>query len=286
MPLAIDENHLKICGAMIAWDGVTRPDQTTDGSVRYNLKLLIPGDSPDVAILNDLIQKEIREGKFAGMLPNGARTPVMQVQPHEYNGQFNGYIAISVKTGNLPDVFDENGARLDPMQYGSLLYPGQIVDVLVHCYSYDNMSKGVAVGLDGFAIIRSANAMRQNFGGTGIDTASAFGGGAQQQQQGYPQQQYQQPPMQQQGYPQQQYQQPPMQGSPMQPQGYPQPPMQPQGYPQPPMQGSPMQPQGYPQAPMQGSPMPQQQQGYPQQQYQQPQPPQQAHDMLPYPPQQ
>ena len=154
--------------------------------------------------------------------------PVTQAQPGEYNNLLNGYMIFNAKTGKLPDVYSETGQLLDIMQYGQLLYGGQQVDVLVHCYDYDNMgNKGIGIGLDGFAIIASAQAPRQSFGTGGINTANVFGGGgaavqqnpvmqppvqqpqqfAQQQPQQFAQQQHpvMQPPAQM-GSPMQQYQ--------------------------------------------------------------------------------
>ena len=109
--------------------------------------------------------------------------PIGQATQNEFDGLYNGFSVLNCNTQRLPTVYDENGAVLDPMQYGSLIYGGQQVDVLVHCYHYDKAgNKGIATGLDAFSIIVSANAQRQNFGGKGIDTSGAFGGGGQQQQ--------------------------------------------------------------------------------------------------------
>jgi len=55
-----------------------------------------------------------------------------------------------------------------------LIYGGQKVDVMIHAWDYDNVSKGIAAGLDGFVICMSAQAPRQSFGG--MDTAGAFNG--------------------------------------------------------------------------------------------------------------
>ena len=109
--------------------------------------------------------------------------PVGQAMPTEFNGMYNGWAVLNCNTNRVPDVYDENGQRLDPMQYAASIYGGQQVDVLLHCYEYDKAgNRGVATGLDAFAIIASANAPRQSFGGDGIDTTGAFGGGQPQQQ--------------------------------------------------------------------------------------------------------
>ena len=223
-----DENHVKICGGTVVWDGITRPEVLAQGAKagqpKWNIKCLFNPQNPDLVLFDALVQRKLLESKWRGQLPPGGRLPGSVVQPHEYNGQFTGWIAISFKTTlRVPDVYDETATLLDPMQYGQMIYGGQQVDILAHCYEYDAAgNKGIAAGIDAFSILISANAPRQDFGGGGVDTAGAFGG---QPPQG-------QPPA---GYPPQG--QPP-QGQP--PAGYP-----PQG--QPPVQGQPpAQDPGYP----------------------------------------
>jgi hypothetical protein len=216
----IDEGYVKVCGCTIVWDGVTNPDADQNGQPKYKLKLAAPAGSPDIALLEQLVNRTLQMSqKFNGVLPAGGRMPLTPVQPGEFNNLLNGYVQFNAKTGKLPDVYSETGQLLDIMQYGQQLYGGQIVDVLVHCYDYDSMgNKGIGIGLDGFAIIASAQAPRQTFGTGGVNTASVFGGGTQpqptmppQQPMGSPMPQYQQQPM---GSPMPQYQQQPM-GSPM-----------------------------------------------------------------------
>ncbi len=173
-----DDKHVKICGCFVVWDGITRPDTGPDQKPKYSLKVVTPSNNPDIQLFNQLAGQALMESKWKGQLPAGARMPIGQAQPHEFNGLYNGFAVLNCNSQRLPDVYDEQGQRLDPMQYGNLLYGGQQVDVLVHCYEYDKAgNKGIATGLDGFAILVSANAQRQNFGGAGIDTAGAFGGG-------------------------------------------------------------------------------------------------------------
>jgi hypothetical protein len=262
MPL-LDDRHVLVEGATVVWDAITRPEKRDDGSESRKLKVVIPANSPDAPLIEQLAQQCLAESKWRGTLPNGANWAISQVQPGEYNNQFVGGWVINPSSNRVPDIYDENGNQLtDPMQYGSLIYQGQLVSVIVHCWDYDNKSKGIATGLDGVKIHVSANAPRQQFGGGGFNAGSVFGnGGGQQMQQG-------QQPMG--GQPMQQGQQP-TGGQPMQ-----------QG--QQPMGGQPMQ-QG--QQPMGGQPMQQGQQpmgGQQMQQGQQPmggQPMQQAQNFLP-----
>lgn len=177
-----DEKHVKLCGGTVVWDGITRPDTVTQGAnagkPKWSLKVVFEPTNPDLALYLQLADKCLKESKWRGQLPAGARMPVGQVQAHEFGGMFSGYAVISFKTTlRMPDVYDEHGAPIDPMQLGTLLYSGQRVDVLASCYDYDAAgNKGISASLAAFAIIASANAPRLEIGG-GVNTAAAFGGG-------------------------------------------------------------------------------------------------------------
>ena len=181
-----DDKHVKIHGCTLAYDGITNPDD--DG--RFVMKVLIPPHCQDLGDMDQLQNQHLAQSKFRGTLPAGGRMAMTQVAATEFNGQFTGWWCMNAKTKYFPDVYDENGALLDRMQLGPLMFQGQQVDVLVHCYDYDNMGqKGIAAGLDAFAIITSAGAQQQQIsGGGGINTAGAFGGGQQQAQGGFQQQ--------------------------------------------------------------------------------------------------
>jgi hypothetical protein len=176
---------VKICGAFVVWDGITRPDKTSDGKPKYSLKVVVDPSNPDLALFNQLSQTALQQSKFAGVLPAGGRMPIGQAQATEFNGLYTGWAVLNCNTMRIPNVHDEaTGALMDPMQYAAMIYGGQKVDVLVDCYEYDKSgNKGIATGLEAFSIIASANAPRQQFGGSGIDTSGAFGGGAAQGQQ-------------------------------------------------------------------------------------------------------
>ena len=178
----IDEKHVRIDGCVIVWDGITRPDTdpANPAKVKYNVKVVVPPTAPDLAVFGQLANNTLQYSKFRGTLPAGGLMPLGQTKPGEFGDQFPGWAVISAKTFYMPDVYDESGVRMDPMAFTPLLYGGQRIDILVHCYEYDKAgNRGIATGLDAFAIIASANAQRQDFGGGGMDTASAFGGVAQ-----------------------------------------------------------------------------------------------------------
>jgi len=175
-----DEKHVMIHGCFIVWEGVTRPDTVESGKnaghPKYNLKVVIPPNCPDVADLEQLAQTTLQASEFRGVLPTGGYMPLGKADATEFNGLFPGWAVVSAKTNMLPDVYDENGQKLDPMQYNPMLYSGQKVDLLVHCYAYNQKSKGVAAGLDGFKIIASAQAAPLQLGGDRPDTQAAFNG--------------------------------------------------------------------------------------------------------------
>ena len=214
----LDQTHVLVENAIVVWDAITRPDVRDDGSKSHKLKVVIPPGSQDAQLVEAMAAQCLQESKWKGVMPNGGNFAISQVQPGDFNNMYNGGYVINPSTNRLPDIFDESGNRLDPMQYGNLLYGGQVVSVIVHCWDYDNKSKGIATGLDGVRIHTSLNAPQQQFGGGGYDAASAFGAApAQQQPQqgGFQQQPAQQQPMQQQpqqgGFQQQPAQQQPMQ---------------------------------------------------------------------------
>ena len=171
-----DNDHVRIDGAFVVWDGITRPEAKDDGGFRWNVKIVAPPNHPDVALLQQVADAELLAGDFRGTLPNGGMMPVGIAGPTEFNGLYPGWSVVNCSTYRAPQVFDEAGAPLDAMQYGALMYGGQKVNVLVHCKTYNNVSKGVAARLDGFAIVASAQAVRHEFGG--VDARAAFGGPA------------------------------------------------------------------------------------------------------------
>ena len=171
-----DKTHVRVDNCFVVWDGITRPEPKDDGGHRWNVKVVTRADNPDIAILEQMANTELQEGDFRGVLPNGGMMPVGTAGATEFNGLFPGWRVVNCSTYRAPQVFDEQGAQMDAMQYGALMYGGQQVSVLVHCKTYNNVSKGVAARLDGFSIIASANATRHEFGG--VDASGAFAGGS------------------------------------------------------------------------------------------------------------
>lgn len=176
MPM-IDNDHVMVQGAMILWDGMTRPD-TNESGTKHHFKLAVEPSNPDIALLEQLAQRKLSEGTFKGVLPASGTMPVATLGPSEYEGKLPGWKVFTCGTyRGVPDIYDENGQQLDIMAVSQQIYSGQRLKVMVHCYENNGKVKGIACGLDGFCVLTSQNAQRQNFGGgPGANTAAAFGG--------------------------------------------------------------------------------------------------------------
>ena len=177
-----DEKHVTTCDGIVLWNGITEPETDPQtGVVSHSVKIAIPANAPEKGELEQLANNAlIADATFKGQLPAGGNWPVMDIDLTKFPGDealLQGRVAINAKTRNgAPSVFDQNGQELAAMQYGRMLYPGAVVKVLVHCYSFNNKSKGVAFGLDGVQIV-DATAPKLNVGG-GLGSAAvaaAFG---------------------------------------------------------------------------------------------------------------
>jgi hypothetical protein len=184
MPLLEDNIHVKICGGLVAYDGISQPSTPDNGEgLCWEIKMMFPPNTPDLDVLYQAAQAELAAGELKGVLPPGGCLPINPVDPTKAGfEQFAGWYQVNFKTWRQPQIVDENGARLDPMQYVAMLYNGQRVDIVGHCKTYNNKQKGVACRLDGLAIIASANAPRLDGlgGGSSYDVGAAFGGAPQQ----------------------------------------------------------------------------------------------------------
>lgn len=174
----VGEKNVITGNAVILWDGITQPEANDSGKMVHSIKVAMLPTDPSVAEIEQLALAELATSVFKGVKPHNCCWPGAQSDPSKYDGKIAGQLEFSVKTFNgAPQVFDANNTPLDPMQYAQQLYPGAIVNVLCHCYSYDNKSKGVSLGLDGIRIM-DATAPRLPVGAGGIDAAAAFGGAA------------------------------------------------------------------------------------------------------------
>jgi hypothetical protein len=171
-----DGKYVRTGNCLILWDGITRPETNEVGLV-HSMKVACLATAPEIAELDALANKALVESEFKGVLPPGGNWPLLDCDPAKCEGKLVGHKEFNAKTyRGAPDVFDANRTKLDPMQYASMLYPGCVVQLLVHGYSFNNKSKGIAFGLDGIMII-DATAPRLPIDG-GIDAGSVFGGAA------------------------------------------------------------------------------------------------------------
>lgn len=174
-----DGKYVRTGNCVILWDGITRPEQNEVG-LAHSLKVACIATAPEVAELDALATRTLVSSKFKGTLPPGGNWPLLDTDPAKYEGMLQGHKEFNSKTYNgAPDVYDANGNKLDPMQYNAMLYPGCVVQVLVHAYDFDNKSKGVAFGLDGIMII-DATAPHLPVDG-GINAGEVFGSPVTQQ---------------------------------------------------------------------------------------------------------
>lgn len=167
-----------IARGVILWDGVTQPEQKDDGKggkrTQYSLKIALLNSQPEVQEVNQIATDALNaDTTFKGRLPQGGCWPLIPVDPAAFEGKLPSHIAFSAKTYRTPQVFDINRQEIAPMIYGPMLYPGAIVDVLVSAFAFSNVSKGIALSLDGIMIV-DATAPRLPVGG--VDAAAAFGG--------------------------------------------------------------------------------------------------------------
>ena len=195
----LDDTHVQLKRGIIVWDAITRPDPVPNDPTAksYAVKIVVDNRDPDVALLNQMATTVLAAHPvFKGVLPAGGRWAITPVNPTDYDGLFPNHVEINCKSRRPPDIRDENGRQLDPMQYGPLMFTGQNIDVVVHTYAYNTASKGVAAGLDGLIINQSAQATPHNFGGGGYNMSSLQYGGVPAQPQQPAQPGYAPPPAQ------------------------------------------------------------------------------------------
>jgi len=183
--MRIGNDKVIIENCILSWDGLRNPDVTTknDGSgtiTKHNVSVLVPGNSPVIAELTEIANKQLNEGIFRGTLPPNGNWPLdKQADPAKFGSQYAGYVIIGAGTQRgVPTILDANSAELSIMSCGQQLYPGCIVSILVHAYDYNNVQKGVSFGLDGIQIVDpSAPPLPVGGGMSAGEVANAFGGG-------------------------------------------------------------------------------------------------------------
>ena len=173
-------NNVRTCSGIVLWDGITTPDQNDEGSVSHNLKIAIPETAAETAELEQLATATLASSEFKGTLPVNGNWPVTVIDVSKLGESaplMAGRVAITGKTRRgVPPVYDANGQQLTAMQFGQMIYPGAVVELLVHAYSYNNKQKGIGFGLDGIMIVDATTPKLDVGGGMGANqVAAAFG---------------------------------------------------------------------------------------------------------------
>lgn len=186
----VDDSHVLTMNGVIIWEAVTKPDDNDDGSKSWNLRIAVDPNAPEIAELQGLVQKALRESnKKEVSVSTPGNNPISPIDVGKFP-ELPGRVCFSAGTRQgQPPVYDANGALLNPMVFGPMLYNGTVVQLLVHAYVYANKQKGVNFGIDGVRII-DATAPRLSIGAAGMAVdkvtaimAGAMGGAVQQQQQ-------------------------------------------------------------------------------------------------------
>ena len=176
-----DIDHVLTMNGTIIWEALTKPDvNEKDSSLTWNLRIAVNPNAPEIAELQALVQKTLRESTKPGVsLQFPGNNPISPIDAQKFP-ELPGTVCFSAGTrAGQPPVYDINGAQLNPMAFSPMLYNGSVVQLLVHAYVYDNKQKGVNFGLDGVRII-DATAPRLSVGATGmaVDKVTAIMAGA------------------------------------------------------------------------------------------------------------
>lgn len=162
------------CAARVLWDGITRPESLDDGGKKYTLKVGALASSPEIGELEAIAMQALQQDqKFNGQLPPGGIWPLGDVKPGEFGDMIQGHKVFNTSTYQVPDVFDINGQKLDPVHYGAMFYPGATVQLIVCAKTFDNRSRGVKFELHGVKIIDATSPKLPV--ASSVDAAAAFG---------------------------------------------------------------------------------------------------------------
>ena len=176
------DNHVITGNAIVIWDGITKPEVMKNGQPcppKFGLKLALVPTDPCIAEIEAISKAALQSSEFKGVMPHGGSWPLMPANPQLADGALNGMITINPKTNQADiaqKVYDASGQLLNPMTYGRMLYPGALIQVMIHAFAFNNVQKGIALGLDGIRII-DATAPALNIGAAmpAAEVAAAFG---------------------------------------------------------------------------------------------------------------
>ena len=175
-----DDSHVITCDGVVIWEAITKPDiNESSGNQSWNLRIAVMPNAPEVAELEQLRQKALRDSNKKGVsVANPGNNPISAIDAEKFP-ELPGRVCFSAGTiQGAPPVMDANGAELAPLSYGPKLYNGTVVRLLVHAYAYENKQRGINFGLDGVQII-DGNAPRLSIGAARMAkdaVKAAFGG--------------------------------------------------------------------------------------------------------------
>ena len=182
----VNERMVQANNVVISWDGLRNPETRQSGSINYNLGFLLSVESPEYAELDQIIESKLQSGIFRGVFPADGNHPLKgtaarpkRPQPEKFGPEYANHIALSAgTTRGIPPIVDDQLQPLQPMVFGPMLYPGCIVNVLLDCWDYNNINKGISLGLQGIQIVdATAPALPVGGGMSAGDVANAFASG-------------------------------------------------------------------------------------------------------------
>lgn len=180
----ISEKLVQINNVVLSWDGLRNPETRQSGSINYNLGFLMSLAAIEYAELKSIVDNKLQTGIFRGAFPANGNHPLEGTtakpkvpQPEKFGPEYANHISLSAgTTRGIPPIIDANLQPMQPMVFSPMLYPGCIVNVLVDCWDYDNINKGISLGLQGIQIVDStAPALPVGAGMSSGDVAAAFG---------------------------------------------------------------------------------------------------------------
>lgn len=160
---------------MLIWDGISRPENRDDGTPVHSVRLAIKKNAPCIAELDQIAKAALNGSEFNGTLPPGGNWPLTtEADVTKLTQAVANCLSVgAATTQGVPQIYDEQGNELSAMQYRSMLYPGAIVQCIVHAYAYNNKQKGVSFGLDGIQIVDATRPRLPVGGGLSSDSLKA-----------------------------------------------------------------------------------------------------------------
>lgn len=134
---------------IVTWDGMATPDEKG----KFSLKIAVDPNDPQYAALKQEVDRELKEGKFKGVMPAGGQMPFLDTDVTKLGQLVAGTMSINASTKFSVPVINNENKQLSALEYNSLLYPGCKIRMVVSGWSYDNMSKGIAFNLMAVQIV-------------------------------------------------------------------------------------------------------------------------------------